>query len=223
MALNNTPSLNNIFTNMTVAQLSALANTVGALYAGAGNNTLTTASGVTVSVPTTNSTAQQTTTYYASTQAFQLTATGLKPLTTHTFTFDNVNVSANCKPFGGVQGGPLTSDASGNIVFTFSYSSGLPASTTDTTSTQSMINKLAGTKIGVLQNSDQTSSAIVQINFISQADITTPVVTSPSPYSISTAVDLGINLPGLGGWGVAGLGGYINIDLGGLNNLGAIG
>ena len=212
MPLNNTPSLNNIYTNMNVPRANALDASIGAIYSFAGNNTLTTASGVTVNVPTSNSTAQQTTTYYASTQSFQMTASGLKPSTQHTFTFDNVNVSANCKPFGGVQGGPLTSDASGNLVFTFSYSSGLPVSTTDTTSTQSLINKLAGTKIGVLQNSDQTSHAVVQINFVSQADISTPIITSPTPYSIPVPIDLGINLPGLSG--------FINLDLSGLGGLG---
>jgi hypothetical protein len=204
---------------MTVPQVNMLDTSLVDARRGAGDM-LTTASGVSVNVPSANSTATQSTIYYASTQAFVLTANGLKPSTQHKFNFDNVDVSANCQPYGGLLGSPLTTDSSGNLVFTFYYTSGLPASTTDVTSTQSLINKLAGTKLGIIQNTDGTSSAAVQINFISQAPAVT--FTTPTDYTPSVPVDLGINIPDGGSVGVTSglaqiLGGFISLDFTGIN------
>jgi hypothetical protein len=103
--------------------------------------------------------------YYSAGQAFQMTAFGLKPSTVHTFSFNNVDVSANCKPFGGVLGSPLTSDYSGKLQFTFYYNSGITTGS-NVTAAQSLINSLAGNKVGILSNSDGTSTANVTISVV---------------------------------------------------------
>jgi len=152
-----------------------------------------------------NTSIKQTSAYFAASQRFILTATGLKPSTVHTFTFDNIDVSANCQPYGGVKGSPLTSSDNGRLTFNFYYNSGLPSTYTDVTAAQDMINRHAGTKNGHLSNSDGSSTADVTIKFISQEakDIepdrgpTIPI--GPNTYYLIAGIG------GLGG-GIGGIG-----------------
>ena len=142
--------------------------------------------GVNVVIPQSNSNVKLTTTYFSSSQAFELSGRGLKPQTVHNFYFDSVDQGANTKPSGGVLGGALKTDSSGNIAFTFYYSSGLPSTSTDATAAQAMVNRLAGIKQGILRNSDNTSVAAVTVNIIKQADIVSPAVTTGTPYTPPT-------------------------------------
>jgi len=123
--------------------------------------------------------------YYNAAQAFDLTATGLKPNTLHTFTFNNIDVSAFCQPLGGVVGAALTTDSGGQLNFTYYYTNDitttapnnqyisasagvLGGAASTVASAQSIINSLTGNKVGTLSNSDGTSTAQVMIVFYSQ-------------------------------------------------------
>lgn len=123
--------------------------------------------------------------YYNADQAFDLTATGLKPNTVHTFTFNNIDVSAFCQPLGGIVGAALTTDAGGQLKFTYYYTNNitttapnnqyisaspgiLGGAVSTVSSAQSIINSLTGDKVGTLSNSDGTSTAQVLIVFYSQ-------------------------------------------------------
>jgi hypothetical protein len=133
--------------------------------------------------------------YYNAAQAFDLTATGLKPNTVHTFTFNNIDVSAFCQPLGGAVGDALTTDSGGQLNFTYYYtnditttapnnqyisaSAGILGGAASTVaSAQSIINSLTGNKVGTLSNSDGTSTAQVMIVFYSQ-QTPTPVEQRP--------------------------------------------
>ena len=123
--------------------------------------------------------------YYNADQAFDLTATGLKPNTVHTFTFNNIDVSAFCQPLGGIVGAALTTDAGGQLKFTYYYTNNitttapnnqyisaspgiLGGAASTVSSAQSIVNSLTGDKVGTLSNSDGTSTAQVLIVFYSQ-------------------------------------------------------
>lgn len=123
--------------------------------------------------------------YYNSAQAFELSATGLKPNTVHTFTFNDIDVSAFCQPLGGALGATLTTNSSGQINFTYFYTNDitttapndqfisaspgvLGGAASTVTSAQSIINSLTGNKIGILKNSDESSVSKVTIIFYSQ-------------------------------------------------------
>jgi len=123
--------------------------------------------------------------YYNAAQAFDLTATGLKPNTVHTFTFNNIDVSAFCQPLGGVVGAALITDSGGQLNFTYYYTNDitttapnnqyisasagtLGGAASTVASAQSIINSLTGNKVGTLSNSDGTSTAQVMIVFYSQ-------------------------------------------------------
>jgi len=123
--------------------------------------------------------------YYNAAQAFDLTATGLKPNTVHTFTFNNIDVSAFCQPLGGAVGAALITDAGGQLKFTYYYTNDitttapnnqyisasagtLGGAASTVASAQSIINSLTGNKVGTLSNSDGTSTAQVMIVFYSQ-------------------------------------------------------
>jgi hypothetical protein len=112
--------------------------------------------------------------YIACDQAFAITASGLKPSTTHTFTFNGVDVTSMCQQSGKIYGAGLTTDASGKISFTFYYNSGI-SSGTNVTSTQALINNIIGNKIGILSSSDNTSTASVAITIATPKPTTTAV------------------------------------------------
>ena len=102
------------------------------------------------------------TVYSVTEQAFNLSCSGLRPSTLHYFTFNNANVSSQCQPVGGVLGGPLTTNTSGQISFVFFYNSGIAANTL-VSSEQAMINNIVGNKAGILSSADGLSSANITI------------------------------------------------------------
>jgi hypothetical protein len=156
----------------------------------------------------------QITTYFSSSQAFALSASGLKPSTVHTFAFDGIDVTAQCQQTGTLKSGGLTTDATGSINFTFFYSSGLPTSSTDITASQDLVNRLAGKKIGVISNSDGSSSAAVTINIISGTVATyTPPAAAPVTVDLTgltTTTNSSVGAINIGGLGLGGL----NLNLG---------
>jgi len=131
---------------------------------------LTTPLGVTIAVEQLSRASN----YTASNQAFNLSATGLKPNTIHTFTFNGTDVSSMCQPTGGVLGGQLITDASGTISFIYFYNSGISTGT-NVTATQSLINNLIGNKVGLLSSADGTSTAQVTITIAQPTPQTLPL------------------------------------------------
>ena len=103
--------------------------------------------------------------YIAAGQAFSLSASGLRPSTVHYFSFNNADVSSQCRPSGGSLGDPLVTDSTGSVSFTFYYSSGIETGT-NVTASQSLINSIAGNKTGVLSTPDGSSSANVTVKII---------------------------------------------------------
>lgn len=84
-------------------------------------------------------------------QVFRIEASGLQPLTYHSFYFERQKVAANlCKPQGGKLGDLLESDSDGKIVFDYYYSSGLSADATPLERAQQQANLAAGNKEVVL-------------------------------------------------------------------------
>jgi hypothetical protein len=114
-----------------------------------------------------------TTTYIAQDQAFRITATGLRPNTTHYFSFNTANVSVLCQPEGNTIGSPLVSSANGTLVFDFYYTSDITANITSNTAIyttvmqyRDQLAKIVGNKQIVLNNTDDTSRAEGIIAFI---------------------------------------------------------
>jgi hypothetical protein len=105
-------------------------------------------------------------------QAFTMRAEHLKPLTRHNFYFANVNHNADCTPHGGVKGGNIITDASGNVRFTFYYNSGLPSTATTYTSYNNLLTSVTGNKVAKLVSDDNSSSASFTIR-INSANTTT--------------------------------------------------
>jgi hypothetical protein len=68
-------------------------------------------------------------TYYVEAQKFDLTATGLKPNTVHSFIVDNVDVSSKCIPLNGNMGDPLTTDSGGQLKFQYFFDTGIVGKT----------------------------------------------------------------------------------------------
>ena len=145
--------------------------------------------------------------YYNAAQAFNLTATGLKPNTVHTFTFNNADVSAFCQPVGGAVGAPLTTDGGGQISFTYYYTNDitttapnnqyigiLGGAASTVASAQSIINSLTGNKVGTLSNSDGSSTSQITIVFYSQ-QTPTPVDLSTGSYYNPDYFDPNYDLP----------------------------
>lgn len=89
-------------------------------------------------------------------QSFNVTATGLLPLTYHFLYYEGKRCSdTQFKPLGGKLGDPLISDENGQINFVFYVNTNLPQSTTALTEYYSFINALVGKKQLVLVNINQ--------------------------------------------------------------------
>lgn len=58
-------------------------------------------------------------------QSFRVTCTGLRPSTRHFFYYGDTDLSSRCKPEGGTLGDPLTTNASGRVVFDFYWTTGI--------------------------------------------------------------------------------------------------
>ena len=56
-------------------------------------------------------------TFRTKTHSVKINFSSLKPNTTYAVTLDNISYGWACKPFGGVLGGPLVSDAKGKLNF----------------------------------------------------------------------------------------------------------
>lgn len=91
-------------------------------------------------------------------QSFEITVSGLLPLTYHYLFFEGkLATSTQFKPQGGKLGGPLVSDKNGQLQFTFYYSSNVPGYTTELAQYYSLINLLAGKKELVVANINQST------------------------------------------------------------------
>jgi len=165
--------LPNGYTNLSVPQGSIITPpTIGP------DTPLTTPLGVTIAVEQ----LARASNYTASNQAFNLSATGLKPNTIHTFTFNGTDVSSMCQPTGWDLGGQLITNANGAISFTYFYNSGISTGT-NVTATQSLINNLIGNKIGLLSSADGTSTAQVTITIAQPTPQTIPLIINSYWYT----------------------------------------
>lgn len=89
-------------------------------------------------------------------QAFDVTVNGLLPLTYHYLYFEGNQVpSTQYKLAGKTLGSPLISDASGQLHFTYYYTSNLPEYTTELTEYYAFISSLAGKKELAVANINQ--------------------------------------------------------------------
>lgn len=120
--------------------------------------------------------------YVAAEQAFVISASGLKSSTTHKFIFDNIDVSAWCKPQGGSIGQPIVTDSFGTANFTYIYPAGIYTNSltslvnSDYSKSQSVINNLTGNKTCFLKTADNTSigSTTVLIKATNQNTVIKP-------------------------------------------------
>jgi hypothetical protein len=93
--------------------------------------------------------------FIAQNQAFDLTVTGLVPLTRHYVYFERQRqADSTCSPKGGAAGQALITDLNGKLTFTYFYSSGLPAETSSLEAAQGLMNTVAGVKELVLLTVD---------------------------------------------------------------------
>ena len=100
-------------------------------------------------------------------QAFDISVSGLLPLTYHYLYFENKLVSATqFKPIGGKLGDPLISDSSGKLELVYYYTSNLPNLTTELSEYYSLINSLAGKKQLVIANINQ---AVLATSYVTDA------------------------------------------------------
>lgn len=142
-----------------------------------------------------------TTVYFASSQKFRLTGKGLKPSTNHTFYFDNVDQSGNCQPVGKILGSSILTDTSGNVIFDFYYSTGLPSTSTDVTAAQALANAKAGNKKCLLKSADNNSQANCLIKFVSGTVDTGITPVGPAGIGIGGGAGAGGGGGGGGGGG----------------------
>jgi len=86
-------------------------------------------------------------------QSFQVSVSGLLPLTYHYLYFEGKKVEATgFKPSAGKLGDPLITDENGQLNFTYYYSSNLPEYTTELTEYYNFISTIAGKKELVVAN-----------------------------------------------------------------------
>ncbi len=100
-------------------------------------------------------------------QAFNISVSGLLPLTYHYLYFENKLVSnTQFKPIGGKLGDPLISDSNGKLELVYYYTSNLPNLTTELSEYYSLINSLAGKKQLVIANINQ---AVLATSYVTDA------------------------------------------------------
>jgi Domain of unknown function (DUF4815) len=110
--------------------------------------------------------------YFADSQIFNISFAGLKPLTTHTFTFDGIDLSSKCRPLptnatGPVTyniGDPLKTDKYGALSFAFYYDAGINEATSDMTLANRLLNLAVGSKTFTVQSADNSSRGQGTIN-----------------------------------------------------------
>jgi len=135
--------------------------------------------------------------YYADSQIFNIVFSGLKPSTTHTFTFDGVDKSSKCRPLptdvtGPVTyniGDPLKSDKNGLLSFAFYYDAGINEAVSDLTAANRLLNLSVGIKTFTVQSSDSSSKGQGTINIKSYvADAINTTATTGSTTTTTVAV-----------------------------------
>ena len=100
-------------------------------------------------------------------QAYNISVSGLLPLTYHYLYFENKLVSnTQFKPIGGKLGDPLISDSNGKLELVYYYTSNLPNLTTELSEYYSLINSLAGKKQLVIANINQ---AVLATSYVTDA------------------------------------------------------
>jgi len=100
-------------------------------------------------------------------QSFNISVSGLLPLTYHYLYFENKLVSnTQFKPIGGKLGDPLISDSNGKLELVYYYTSNLPNLTTELSEYYSLINSLAGKKQLVIANINQ---AVLATSYVTDA------------------------------------------------------
>lgn len=100
--------------------------------------------------------------YIADSQKFDISITGLRPLTRHSFYLEQEDQTAKCVQIrtdntAGTSG--LVSDKNGVLTFSYYYDAGINEATTDFEQQNKLAASLAGRKIYKLSNIDGTSSA----------------------------------------------------------------
>ena len=132
-------------TYSTVALYTNLKVPVGSgLPASSNTNTVVANLGISIVTSNTASPVSSDINYILTDHYVNITATGLKPSTVHTLQVtgaNTTNVSSYCKPYGGVLGGPLVTDNTGSIQFTYFYNSQI-STQSSVSATQSLINKI---------------------------------------------------------------------------------
>ena len=128
--------------------------------------------------------------YISDSQEFGMIVTGLKPNTLHTFTFDNTNQSARCRPVGRKLGDQLVSNAEGILTFKYFYDAGLSETESDAQVFNALLGTIAGPKAFSVQSTDSTSRASGQVTIKNaiQAAINNGVTTTANTTSVSSSV-----------------------------------
>jgi hypothetical protein len=100
--------------------------------------------------------------YIADSQKFDVSITGLRPLTKHSFFLEQEDQTAKCTQIrtdstAGASG--LVSDKNGVLTFSYYYDAGINEATTDFEQQNKLAASLAGRKVFELSNIDGTSKA----------------------------------------------------------------
>ena len=120
--------------------------------------------------------------YIADSQRFDITVTGLKPLTRHYFYFDDNDKTGSCQQLksdaaiAGTQG--LISDSNGILSFTFFYDAGINEATTDFQRQAQLAAQIAGIKSFSVSSSDGSSLAKGSIELKYYTNVLSDPITS---------------------------------------------
>lgn len=105
--------------------------------------------------------------YISDSQRFDISVSGLRPLTKHRFIFDGEDATSKCvqirNMFSNFTDG-LYTDINGQMSFSFFYDAGINAATTNFQQQNLLAASIAGRKSFTVENSDRTSSAAGMIN-----------------------------------------------------------
>jgi hypothetical protein len=114
--------------------------------------------------------------YIADSQKFDVSITGLRPLTRHSFFLEQEDQTAKCVQIrtdssAGASG--LISDKNGVLTFSYYYDAGIDEATTDFEQQNKLAASLAGRKIFTLSNIDGTSNAsgAIEMKYYTDANL----------------------------------------------------
>jgi hypothetical protein len=133
--------------------------------------------------------ATKTVKYLTRDQVFNISLSGLMPLTVHYVYFENNLVAAsNIKPLGGVLGDPVKTDRNGQVSFDYYHNGGTLLDTTPFEQAQALAIKLANPKqITVANKSTAILDADYQTTYLSYASTTIKVSTTTEPKTVAVA------------------------------------